>query len=455
MPFKAPLKPLLDWLRSAPIEDPIDRRNAPVMQLLLLFYALVLPLNWAWRIHVQAAIPEPTRLVLLMDLLISVLAIAGIALIRHGHFRAAVKLFIAPQLLSLALTFWLVGVESQLIDPTPTMLTLGIAGLVLGRKALWITWVLLLGCFCIGFHTAIELAEQWHWPLQRALRDLPTVLITYTLVAIILDRTVAALRESLAEAKARQVQLQSEMHARERAQAQLLHAQKMEATGRLASGVAHDFQNVLDLVLGFAAQRHAGETLSPQARERFLEEAMEGVETAAGRGTALTRKLLGFARQEFSRQEVFDATDALEAMRPMLRQTFPPSVRLHYQLPEEPLFIRLDRGEFDLMLLNIAANARDAMPDGGQFSLACTRAGAELEMALTDTGSGMSPEVLRQVFEPFFTTKPGSGGTGLGLSVIHDLVFESGGRIDVDSMPGHGTTFTVRLPLAQAPVLQD
>lgn len=441
---------LTDWLRSAPVQDPIDRRNAPAMQLLLLFYGVMLPANWAWHISTSGFRPM-VQAVFAVDMVVAAMSWVGIWLIRHGRFRPAVKLFIGMLLLAMAITFALAGVQSQLIDPAPTMLCLAIAGLVLGRGALWTVWGLLMAAFALGFARSAWSAESLDKPPRYALEDVPAVLITYTLVTIILDRTVAALRESLAEARARQQQLQREMHARERAQAQLLHAQKLEATGRLASGVAHDFKNVLDVVLGFARQREAGETLGDAQRNRFLEDALEGVETAALRGTALTRKLLGFARQEFSRPEVFDAVAALEAMQPMVRQMFPPSVRIAQAMPAEPAWICLDRGEFELMLLNIAANARDAMPEGGRFSLSAACVGEALHITLADTGCGMEPEVVRQVFEPFFTTKPASGGTGLGLSVIHDLVGESGGRIDVESTVGQGSTFRVVLPLAPAP----
>lgn len=442
-------KRLLSWLQSAPIDDPIDRRNAPVMQLLLLFYGVMLPANWVWHI-VTGGLGAHARVVLVVDMVVAAMSWVGIRLIRRGRFRPAVKLFIGLLIGALAITFALAGVQAQLIDPAPTMLSLSIAGLVLGRRALWTVWALLLGVFAVGFTTSVRLALARGDSWQRAVENGPAVVITYTLVTIILDRTVAALRESLAEARQRQAQLLREMHARERAQAQLLHAQKLEVTGRLASGVAHDFQNVLDVVLGFARQRHAGDEFDASHRTLFLEESLEGVESAALRGTTLTRKMLSFARQELSRPEVFDMVDALDTIRPMLRQMFPPSVRIDYQATTGPVFIRLDRGEFDLMLLNIAANARDAMAEGGRFTLAVSRLDAEVRLALHDTGCGMEPEVLRQVFEPFFTTKPASGGTGLGLSVIHDLILEASGRIYADSVIGTGTTFHIVLPLAPA-----
>lgn len=418
------------------------------MQLLLLFYGILLPANWAWRI-VAGEFSAGSQLIFAGDMLISVLALVSLAMIRRGHFRAAIMLFLAPQVLSLAITFALVGVMPQLIDPAPTMLTLTISGLVLGRGALWVVWALLMGVFAIGFATNIRLAAEAGVSTQRALRDLPAVFISYTLITIILDRTVSALRESLAESNTRGLELQREMARRERAQTQLVHAQKMEATGRLASGMAHDFNNILDVVLGFARRRRQLYELPPVERADALEDALDGVETAAGRGTDLTRRLLSFSRKDLLRIEVFDASEALASMRPLLRQLLPPDVSLSLRLLEVPAPVRLDRQEFELMLLNITANARDAMPDGGRFEVSVSRPAPKLvEIALVDNGHGMDDATRRRIFEPFFTTKDAHAGTGLGLSLVGDLVKVTGGEILVDSAPGEGARFVIRLPCA-------
>ncbi|MET1023417.1 MAG: ATP-binding protein [Pseudoxanthomonas sp.] len=438
------------WLRAAPIRDMVDRRNAPVMQLLLLFYAVVLPLNWAWRFSVYEVSANGQRVVF-VDLVIALLAWAGIVLIRRGRFRLAVVLFIAPQLVSLGITFALAGVESQLIDPTPTVLTLSLAGLVLGRRALWTVWALLMVDFAIGFNTGIARALAQGDTVQRALRDLPAVVITYLLVTIILDRTVAALRESLAESQQRSRELRRTMAERERAQAQLVHAQKMEVTGRLTSGIAHDFNHILSLILGFAGDRHRMD-VAARERERLLEASLEGVEIAARRGEAISGKLLRFGRNDVTRPEDFDAGVALNELAPLLRQLFDTRVRLQLRPGSETLPVRLDRSQFELMVLNIASNARDAMPDGGDFSITAHAVhgsdGAQVRIELADTGHGMDRQVMAQLFEPFFSTKPPGSGTGLGLSVVRDLLDSVGGRIHVDSTPGGGSRFTIFLPLA-------
>jgi len=439
---------IIRWLREAPIADEIDRRNAPVMQLLLSFYGFLLPANWGWRIASGETMSRENMAIFAVDMLIAALALVSIALIRHGRFRPAVMLFLAPQLISLEITFFMVGVMPQLVDPAPTMLCLAIGGLVLGRRALWVVWGLLMAAFATGFATNLRLATESGTPLSQAVRNLPAVLISYTLVTIILDRSINALRESLAESKARGRELQREMAERERAQAQLIHAQKLEATGRLASGIAHDFNNILDVILGFSRQRHdVQDRADGRAGSIALAESLEGVEVAARRGTAITRKLLSFSRDDIPKPQTFDLCAALDELHPLLRQLFPSSVRLRVEGDAAPLLVRMDRSELELMLLNIAANARDAMPDGGEFAIVARReADASVTIALEDNGLGMQPGVLEHIFEPFFSTKSAAEGTGLGLSVIRDLLNAAGGEIRVCSTPGAGSSFLIRLP---------
>ncbi len=443
-------KPLAHWLRSAPIADAVDRRNAPAMQLLLLFYGIALPANWAWHLS-SRSIPPGWTLVLLLDLATAALALLCVALIRRGRFRGAMRLFLGALLASLALAFHKLGAQAQLIDQTAVILTLVIAGVVLGRRALWSVFALLLGIFAIGFATDAGNAAKGPQWIGSVLRNAPSLVASYLIITAILDRAVTALRESLDEATARERELELEMARRERAQSQLIHAQKLEASGRLANGIAHDFNNLLGLVRGFAAQRHlAAELADPRERAALLEAALEGAEEAADRGTALTRKLLGFSRNDVLRIETFDAAAALDGLMPMLRQLFPPSVRLQRPAAGAALPVRLDRGEFELMVLNIAANARDAMPEGGRFAVAAWAEDGEVRIALSDSGQGMEAQVRERVFEPFFSTKPAATGTGLGLAVVHDLVKTVGGDIRIDSAPGEGTTVTIHLPQARA-----
>lgn len=442
---------VLIWLRSAPISDAVDRRNAPAMQLLLLFYGVALPANWLWHLS-SRPIPPGWTIVLLLDLATASLAFVAVAMIRQGRFRPAITLFLGALLASLALAFHKLGAQAQLIDQTSVVLTLTIAGLVLGRRALWTVFALLMLVFAIGFTTdALNVSRSDQW-VANALRNAPSLVLSYLIITAILDRTITALRESLTESNARGRELLREMAERERTQSRLIHSQKMEVSGRLATGVAHDFNNILDVVLGFAHQRHAlRDGGDPTEQAAGLDDALEGVEIAAHRGTAITRRLLSFSRADVLKIEVFNADQALLELQPMLRQLFPPSVHFALQAGPDPLPVRLDRSEFDLMVLNIAANARDAMPDGGEFRITALATGTDrVQITLADSGHGMDETVKRHLFEPFFSTKPAAEGTGLGLAVIDDLVTAAGGDIHCDSEPGQGAVFTIGLPFAVA-----
>ncbi|UHQ19197.1 ATP-binding protein [Lysobacter sp. KIS68-7] len=441
------------WLRSAPIADPIDRRNAPVMQLLLLFYALLLPANWAWRLASGGEINEDRMLIFLVDMVVSALAVVSIVMIRRGRFRPAVMLFLAMQLISLELTFSMSGVLSQTIDPAPTMLTLVISGLVLGRRALWIAFGLLMLVFTTGFGVEIQEAIDQCVPISVALVNVPAVVISYSIITIILDRSIKALRESLDESNAHRSELQREMAERERTQAQLIHSQKMEATGRLASGIAHDFGNILGVIGGFASQGNRIRDIERrEEQETAMLRAFDAIEDATARGTSLTRKLLAFSRYELVRPQSFDARQAIADMEPLLRQLLPRAMRLQLPDPDGPMPVWFDRAEFELMILNIATNAREAMAsEGGVFRLALSRPDEDSTLiALSDTGHGMDAATRERIFEPFFSTRADTGGTGLGLSLIRDMILAGGGDISVTSMPGQGSTFRIRLPAVDA-----
>ncbi|MEP6906509.1 MAG: ATP-binding protein, partial [Pseudoxanthomonas sp.] len=228
-----------------------------------------------------------------------------------------------------------------------------------------------------------------------------------------------------------------------KAQEKLIHAQKVEAVGRLASGVAHDFGNLMSLILGYTSR--ARRLHEPEE----LQQAVTGVESAARRAVLVVRKLLSFSRQDETLLQVFDPAEALRELRPMLRQLFPPEIELQLQVPASLPSIRFDRTQFELMALNIASNAQQAMPEGGRFALSATaRAEGGIALEFSDNGAGMPAEVQARVFEPFFTTKPSGEGTGLGLAVVHDLVTAAAGTLDVRSTPGIGTTFRIELAAA-------
>jgi signal transduction histidine kinase len=440
------LKPFLSWLGDVPIDDPIDRRNAPTMQLLFFVIGTTLPISWARHLAVMT-FPPGWGWVIAMDMITSALAFAGIFLIRRGQFRQAVTLFLGALLVGLQVAYLNLGFRAMLPDQTSQMLSLVTSGLVLGRRSLWLVFVALMVIFLGGFWVDAHRAGA---TVAQAFHNLPSVTFSYFVITLVLDRTLTALRESLNESEARGRLLRHEMGERERAQAQLVHSQKMEAVGRLASGAAHDFDNILAIVLGFTAERHRLDDpdADPARDMRALASALEGIESAAERGVALSRKLLSFGRRDPANAEEFDARAALVDIKPMLRQLFPRDVLLEVDVGDEPLPVHIDKGQFELMILNIAANARDAMPDGGSFKVLASRdeAARSIDIRLSDDGRGIDEAARRHVFEPFFSTKP--GGTGLGLAVAYTLVTGANGDIALHSTPGRGTTFRIRLPSA-------
>jgi len=375
----------------------------------------------------------------------------GVMIVRRGRFNGGIQFFLCAYLLTLAANYGTSGYRHAPPDPSPALL-LAISGVVLGRRTLWIVYGAVIGCFTLGqLADALWLPDaprEFWWSFHA----LPMLLIAYLMVAFAIDSTTRALRQMLGAAVQRgealalaNELLKREMEERERTQHQLIHSQKLDAIGRAASGVAHDFNNVLNVVLGYASQREQLADLGTSA----LLNAMQGIELAALRALTISRKLLNFSRQEVGVSEVFDAAVAVAELEPMLHQLLGSYIQLDLRVPKRNVPLRLDRGQFELMILNIAANARDAMPEGGRFALELDSGGtpASMQLTLSDTGIGMSEDVRAKVFEPFYTTKPVGHGTGLGLAVVSSMVESAHGSIEVHSAPQRGTAFTLRLPL--------
>ncbi len=228
---------------------------------------------------------------------------------------------------------------------------------------------------------------------------------------------------------------------------QLRHSQKMEAVGRLAGGIAHDFNNLLTVISGY------GEIL----RDRFDpgdadRETAEEILRAADRASSLTRRLLTLARKQPVRMTNLDLSVVVRELSGMLRSLLGEGVGLVLEVESGPLPVFGDRAQLEQVLVNLAVNARDAMPDGGSLFVSVgPREPDGVGLRVRDTGVGMDPEVRARVFEPFFSTKDPGRGTGLGLATVHGIVEQVGGRIGLDSAPGKGTTFDIVLPRVQGP----
>jgi two-component system, cell cycle sensor histidine kinase and response regulator CckA len=236
---------------------------------------------------------------------------------------------------------------------------------------------------------------------------------------------------------------------RERAQVQerLDLAQKMEAVGQLAGGVAHDFNNLLAAIRN--AVQLAMDELPPGTTARAdLEVAQQTAERAAG----LTRQLLAFSRQQPRTVDVVDLAALVRDIMPLLRTSLPASISVRLSADVMGARVLADRSQLEQVVLNLVLNARDAMPNGGQVSIAIwvDHVRQQVLMNVADTGTGIDDATRQRIFEPFFTTKPMGSGTGLGLSVVYGVVTQAGGSVRVDSEPGHGTTMRVALPLTRS-----
>lgn len=227
---------------------------------------------------------------------------------------------------------------------------------------------------------------------------------------------------------------------------QFRHAQKMEAIGRLAGGIAHDFNNILSVINGYAGILQ--QELKENERQRHM---VSEIHRSGERAARLTQQLLAFSRKQVSQPRVVRIADLLHDDEIMLRRLTGSDVHLDIQVESPEAAIEIDPHRFSQVLLNLAVNARDAMPKGGHLTITSWVEYQNAHIAVQDTGCGMSAEVREHLFEPFFTTKEAGKGTGLGLATVYGIVREAGGNITVQSAEGAGSTFALTFPLADRP----
>lgn len=359
--------------------------------------------------------------------------------------RLASASLVAAGLVLLTVNIWHYGLAAQSDIVVIFIVPLLFAGLLLGRSGIWVT----MGCY-------LPILSVGAWVDSRdavgglgtepLLSVLAQPLLASMLVALILDRLISKvergkrLNRDLASVCAR---LEEEIREHERSHMQLVHSQRVDALGRLASGVAHDFSNLLSVMRGYV---YHAERVSGGSDE--VHGYLQDMKAVTQRGQQLTSKLLTLARSDEFAVETFDADEVIELLLPLIRPMFPPGVAIQIEAATEPAPVRLDRAGFEAVLLNMAKNASDALGDRGEFRLRTAVADGEVCVQVEDTGQGMSAETAARVFEPFFSTKPRGQGTGIGLAAAYRVITEAGGRIEVESAPGAGARFCIHLPLA-------
>ena len=287
-------------------------------------------------------------------------------------------------------------------------------------------------------------------------------------VGAVLERTSRTLRgltsnleaqvaERTAELSAANNRLTTEIKRRMESEAQLVQMQKIEAIGQLTGGIAHDFNNMLSVVLGGLRLLQRRLQRGDTNVEKYVDAAIDGANRAAN----LTSRLLAFSRQQTLAPEVIDGNKLIAGMDEILRRTIPESIQIETVLAGGLWRTFADGPGLENAIINLAVNARDAMPNGGKLTIetanaalddayAATKldvkAGQYVMIAVADTGSGMPPDVIARAIDPFFTTKPAGQGTGLGLSQVHGFIKQSGGHMAIYSEPSHGTTVKLYLP---------
>ena len=388
----------------------------------------------------------------IMGAMTAFVPISLLGLVRRGHVRLSCVLLVS---LFFIVAVGCVAAVGSVRAPIVSLflVCIVIAGLILSHRGAVVVAVLSVLAY-MGLWSA-ESAGLLPPSRDAQFATLLTFVATVTATAVFVTMVTRSVDGALARLSRSEQKLSASLKTLKETQSQLLHTQKMEAMGRLAGGVAHDFNNLLTAILGYSDLLLAGTNPNPGVAAN-----VQGIKTAAERAAALTSQLLAFSHKQVLRPRVLDLNAVVVDMEKVLGRVLGEDVDLEYVLAPRLSHVMADPGQVQQIILNLAVNARDAMPRGGRLTIATidgatenserqsmgTPAGPGVVLTVTDTGIGMDAETQSRLFEPFFTTKEPGRGTGLGLSSVYGIVEQSGGCIAVDSTPGEGTTFRIWLP---------
>jgi signal transduction histidine kinase len=454
------LQSIRSWLERVPGRDPHERTTSVAIQLAAAVAAVALVVGLSRGVQVGAPAP-----LLLRDTVNLLVAAATVVLLRAGRSPLAWRVMVVGISGNYLLFLAAMGLEFNRYELLQLSISLTAMALLFGRRWLWLGLAASSAAVVAGaLRDAGYLggAGPLAPPLPAITLPGETIAVM-AIVAVFLDRFGLTVRQALDAALARERELaranealREEIAAHRRTGAMLVQAQKLEAVARFAGGVAHDFNNVVGVVRGHTELLRESLKDRPQA-VADLNVILQASDSAA----ALTRQLLAFSRKQLLAPRVLDLNATVTATGRMLGRLIGSDVILSLRLAPGLWPVRADPGQIEQVIMNLAVNARDAMPDGGTFTLATEnvvldeagaalraplRAGDHVRFTATDTGTGIDAEALEHLFEPFFTTKEEGKGTGLGLSTVYGIVTQSGGLVSVESRPGHGSTFEILLP---------
>jgi len=449
------------WLGRVEVANEIERRQAASLQVFALVGAAFMLGLELWRMGAGAIVPAA----MVSNTLNVAVLLAAVWAVRTGRFRLGAWTFAAGTTLVLGSVIATAGLVFSRDALKNLAIPLALAALALGRRALWTTLTVMLAFMAIAFARDRYLLGGAGPRASPASGESVLVISAMVLVllAIVLDRFGLTVIDAFSDSEARRRELETAtaerlraLNEREQLRAQLLQAQKMESVGRLAGGVAHDFNNLLTVITGCSE-----ELLQGLPAGSILREDAEAIRQAGARAAALTRQLLAFSRRQILQPRVLDLNRVVADVGLMLRRLLGEDVEVSAVLEPELGRVLADPNQLHQVLLNLAVNARDAMPSGGRLTIETSnfevglppgagasgpRPGRYVRVSVTDTGVGMDAATQQHVFDPFFTTKPPGLGTGLGLSTVYGIVNQSGGWVSVRSEPGAGSTFDICLP---------